>query len=192
MGVEYELKFKANPECQAAIRAAFPDGWQSITMETTYYDTPDGSLAALRYTLRRRFENGVSVCTVKTPGNGAGRGEWEVNCETIEEAIEKLCKLGAPITLLELTQKELLPVCGARFTRQARMLEIPGGTAELALDRGVLFAGEREAPICEVEVEMKSGSQQATDQFARFLAQKFQLRPEHKSKFKRAKALREE
>ena len=192
MGKEFELKFAATAEQLQRIAQTLPGEYHTIAMETTYYDTPDGSLAALRYPLRRRFENGVSVCTVKTPGNGAGRGEWEVNCETIEEAIEKLCKLGAPKTLLELTQKELLPVCGARFTRQARMLEIPGGTAELALDRGVLFAGEREAPICEVEVEMKSGSQQATDQFARFLAQKFQLRPEHKSKFKRAKALREE
>lgn len=192
MGIEYELKFKSTQECQQTIRAEIPGDWQSISMETTYYDTPDGSLAALQYTLRRRLENGVSVCTVKTPGNGAGRGEWEVNCETIEEAIEKLCKLGAPEALMDLTPKGLLPVCGARFTRQELTLEIPGGLAALALDQGVLFAGEREVPLCEVEVEMKSGSQQATDRFARFLAKKYRLRPENKSKFKRAKALREE
>ena len=78
MGIEYELKYKATEECQQAIRVEYPGQWQTISMETTYYDTPDEDLAPLRYTLRRRFENGVSVCTVKTPTAGAGRAEWEV------------------------------------------------------------------------------------------------------------------
>ena len=192
MGIEYELKFKATALKQQAIRADHPGAWQSIAMETTYYDTPDGSLTQLRYTLRRRFENGVSVCTVKTPGSGADRGEWEVICDAIEEAVEKLCKLGAPKALLTLTQTGLLPVCGARFNRQALTVEIPGGIAELALDQGIFFAGDREKPFCEVEVEWKSGPKDATTQFAQQLAQKHQLRTEKKSKFKRARALREE
>lgn len=191
MGIEFELKYSATPECQQAIQGEYLGAWQSISMETTYYDTPDNDLAALRYTLRRRFENGVSVCTVKTPAGDAGRGEWEVNCDTIEAAIEKLCKLGAPENLIALTQKGLKPVCGARFTRQALTVEIPGGAAELALDKGVLFAGDRELPICEVEVELKAGSAEAVTLFAGLLAQKYQLQPEKKSKFQRAKALGE-
>ena len=189
MGMEYELKYSATPECQQAIQAENKGDWQRISMETTYYDTPNDDLAALHYTLRRRFENGVSVCTVKTPAGDVGRGEWEVNCDTIEAAIEKLCKLGAPENLLTLTQKGLKPVCGARFTRQAKTVEIPGGAAELALDKGILFAGDRELPICEVEVELKEGSAEAVTLFAKLLAQKYQLQPEKKSKFQRAKAL---
>ena len=191
MGMEFELKYKATEEAQQALREAFPGDWQTIAMETTYYDTPGSDLSALHYTLRRRYENGVSVCTVKTPIAGAGRGEWEVRCPTIEEAIEKLCKLGAPENLMALTQKGVVPVCGARFTRQALAVEIPEGAVELALDKGILFAGDRELPICEIEVELKDGEPNAVVQFASLLAEKYALQPEQKSKFKRAKALGE-
>ena len=191
MGIEYELKYNATEKSQQAIRAEYKCQWETISMETTYYDTPAEDFAALRYTLRRRYENGVSVCTVKTPARGAGRGEWEVNCDTIEESIEKLCKLGAPENLLLLAKKGLQPVCGARFIRQALAVEIPGGIAELALDKGILFAGNRELPICEVEVELKEGSEKTAQRFAKQLAEKYGLQPEARSKFQRAKALRE-
>ena len=191
MGVEFELKYKATEESQQAIIAASTGNWQTISMETTYYDTPDNDLSGLHYTLRRRLENGVSVCTVKTPIAGAGRGEWEVNCDSIEVAIEKLCKLGAPENLMDLTQAGVIPVCGARFTRQAVTGEITGATVELALDKGILFAGDREMPICEVEVELKDGDPASAVQFAKWLAEEYALQPEPKSKFKRAMTLRE-
>ncbi len=190
MGIEYELKFKADRKSQQAIREAYPGAWQTISMETTYYDTPGNDLSALHYTLRRRYENGVSVCTVKTPAAGAGRCEWEVNCDTIEAAIEKLCKLGAPEKLMALTENGVLPVCGARFTRQALAAALPDGKVELALDEGILFAGDREIPLCEIEVERKEGSVEAAKRFAGLLAETYQLQQETKSKFQRAKALR--
>ena len=190
MGIEFELKYRATEKAQQAILEAFAGEWKEISMETTYYDTPQGDLSALRYTLRHRFENGVSVCTVKTPAEGAGRGEWEVNCHSIEAAIEKLCKLGGPEELMTLAQKGVIAVCGARFTRRALAVEIPGGVAELALDKGILFAEDREMPICEVEVELKEGPAAAVTQFAKALAEKYSLEPEARSKFQRAKSLR--
>lgn len=191
MGVEFELKYRTDRQTQRAIRAAFSGDWQTILMETTYYDTPQGDISRLHYTLRRRFENGVSVCTVKTPASGLGRGEWEVVCDSIETAIEKLCKLGAPENLLTLTQSGVTPVCGARFTRQALTVSLPDGAVELALDQGILFAGNREEPICEVEVELKTGEHTVAVQFATVLAEQYPLQRETNSKFKRAKALGE-
>ena len=82
------------------------------------------------------------------------------------------------------------PICGARFTRLAGIVELPHGTAELALDRGVLTGGGREVPLCEVEVEHKSGSEAQTVVFAREIAAEFGLEPENKSKFRRALELR--
>lgn len=93
MGVEYEWKFRAAPESLAIILADYAGDWQQIAMETTYYDTPNGDLARLHYTLRRRMENGKSVCTVKTPADRGGRGEWE----TEEVAIEILVHLVAAL-----------------------------------------------------------------------------------------------
>lgn len=190
MGLEFELKYAASPETQEAIFRAFPGAWQTIAMETTYYDTPAGDLAARRLTLRRRLENGVSVCTVKTPAGTGGRGEWEWESDSIEGAIPKLCKLGGPQELLALSQKGLLPICGVRFTRQALLVAMEnGGSVELALDRGVLLGGGREAPLCEVEAELKSGSREAAEAFAGALARRFGLAVQPDSKFRRALAL---
>ena len=191
MGREFELKYKATEEVHQAILGQFPGDWKTIEMETTYYDTPNADLTALHYTLRRRFENGVSVCTVKTPIAGAGRGEWEVVCDTIETAIEKLCKLGAPENLMTLTRNGVVPVCGARFTRQALALGNSQGEVELALDEGILFAGQREIPLCELEVELKRGTPGFAVGFAKQLAEIYDLQPETRSKFQRAKALGE-
>ena len=192
MGVEYELKFAANPAAQRAIFEAFPGPWQRISMETTYYDTPTGAMRQRHITLRRRLENGRSVCTVKTPKGGFGRGEWETESDSIEAAISELCKLGAPEELAALASEGLISVCGARFTRLAAMADALNGTVELALDEGILFAQNRQQPLCEVEVEMKTADEQATAHFAKILAEKYALTPEARSKFRRALDLAEE
>lgn len=188
MGREFELKFGAEEAQQEAIAAKFGE-FRAIAISAAYYDTPDGALSARHITLRRRLENGVSVCTVKTPGENGARGEWEVRQEDIWEAIPKLCKLGAPADLPQWTAGGLVSLCGARFTRRAKQITLAGCTLELALDRGVLTGGGREIPLCEVEVELKSGSEEAAVAFADSLAAEFGLKREEKSKFRRASEL---
>lgn len=189
MGLEYEWKFAAAPAQLDAIAAAYPGQWKQLRMETVYYDTPTGALSARRITLRRRMENGAAICTVKTDlGNGA-RGEWECPCGSIADAVPILCKLGAPAELESLAADGLVAVCGAQFTRRAKLLPVPGGTAELALDCGVLRGGTREAPLCEMELERKSGDFSATAALAQQLANRFSLAVLPESKFRRAFAL---
>jgi len=188
MGREFELKFRAEEAQQEAILAKF-GAFDTIAMETTYYDTPDRALSARHITLRRRMENGLSVCTVKTPGKDGSRGEWEYPCEEITQAIRALCKLGCPEELKTLTSVGVSPLCGARFTRRAKEVTMADCTVEIALDRGVLLGGGREIPLCEVEVELKSGEEAAALAFAEALAREFDLIPEEKSKFRRASDL---
>ena len=188
MGREFELKFRSDPDVLDVIRAEYGP-FASISMETVYYDTPQCLLRTLRWTLRRRYENGVSVCTVKTPAPGGGRGEWEIRSPDIREAIPQLVALGAPRSLLPLAQAPLAQVCAARFTRLAATLTLPGATAELALDRGVLLGGGHELPFAEVEVELKEGREEAVVAFAKDLALHFGLEAEPKSKQQRALAL---
>lgn len=190
MALEYELKYKATPAALDAMDAAVEGVSRTITMETTYYDTPTGQFSARKYTLRRRLENGVSVCTLKVPAGNA-RGEWETECDSIENAISKLMAMGCPAELSILAQEGLIPTCGARFTRIAKTVTLADGTVELALDRGFLTGGGREAPLCEAEVELKEGAAEACDRFARELAARFGLTPEEKSKYRRALALYE-
>lgn len=189
MGIEFELKYRATEELLDAIDQTFSGTEQRFAMETTYYDTPAGALSQRRYTLRRRMENDLSVCTLKAPVCGLGRGEWELPWDRIETAIPELCKLGAPADLLPLTAEGVIPVCGARFHRIAKTLVLPDATLELALDRGTLHGGGKTLPLCEVEVELKSGSPEACVAFARQLAAAFHLTPEQHSKFRRALAL---
>ena len=188
MGREFELKYGATAARQQSIAEHF-GSFETISMETTYYDTPDQLLAARKLTLRRRLENGVSVCTLKTPGDSHGRGEWETKCDRIEDALYELCKLSQWEELPGLLAQGVTPICGARFTRRAKTIELPDCTVELALDAGVLLGGGREMPLCEVEVELKSGSEEAAAAFGAALAGEFGLVPEKKSKFRRALAL---
>ena len=63
-----------------------------IRMQTTYYDTEDGLLEKNRWMLRLRTENERSVVTMKTPGEGHTRGEWEVESEYLDEALPALAR----------------------------------------------------------------------------------------------------
>lgn len=192
MGAEYELKYRADRACQQKIAERYSSKWAEISMETTYYDTPSGALSAKRYMLRKRLENGISVCTLKTSGKGNLRGEWETESDTIASAVPILCKLSCPSDLAELCEEGLIPICGARFTRRAKLLEFPDFTAELALDEGILFSGNQQIPLCEIEIELKTGNKDALDAFAAGCAAEFGLVPEEKSKFARALALYKE
>ena len=188
MGREFELKFRADGDAFEKIREKYQD-FTTISMETTYYDTFDLKLAFHHWTLRRRMENGVSVCTFKRPHADGGRGEWEVEADSIMEGVMKLCQAGADWELMRTTAGGLVETCGARFTRLAKQLEVPGGKVELALDQGVLMGKGRELPFREVEVELKEGRDEVAADFAKALAEEFGLVPEPKSKFVRAMAL---
>lgn len=185
MGMEFELKFTCPPEQQKGILEAYPGVWQQIQMQTTYYDTPDGAFAQKKMTLRRRMENGQSICTLKTPEENGVRGEWEVQAQSIEDALTELCKLsGVPQP-----KAEPVAVCGAEFTRRALQLPLDGCTVELALDTGILLGGGRQCALAEMEVELKDGDAGVAEAFARCLAAKFDLQEESLSKFRRALAL---
>ena len=188
MGREFELKYSCSAEDFEALKAAY-EGFTTIEMETTYYDTFDAKLNNRHWTLRRRYENGLSVCTLKTPDPTGGRSEWEVEAKGIITAIPMLCRMGAPMELMALTVSGLQEVCGAKFTRLALQLEVPGAKVELALDKGKLFGGGREKALQEVEVELKEGADNAAIALARLLEEQYHLTPEKRSKYNRALGL---
>ena len=185
MGRELELKYRADAAQFAAIREAFGP-FRDITMETTYYDTPDRRLAAKRVTLRRRYENGTAVYAMKTYLPDGSHGEWETEAAAFPEAMEKLRGLGAP-GIPDTCRLEA--ICGAAFTRSYALLEVEGGKVELALDLGVLTGSGKVIPLREVELELKEGPDEALLTFGPAFAARFGLTIEHLSKFARARAL---
>lgn len=185
MGRELELKFAATP---AILETICSDGenWTKISMATTYFDTVDGALAAKKCTLRQRMEDEISVCTMKTPADGFGRGEWSLEASWNEETTRALFAAAGED---EIPFEKLHPVCGAKFTRLAKTVEFSNYTVEIALDQGILSGGGREIPLCEMEVEYKSGDENAAMAWAQNLARQYGLRQERFSKFYRASRL---
>ena len=91
--------------------------------------------------------------------------------------------------ILNYVNQGVAPFCGAKFTRLAKTIALPGGSVELALDEGVLLGGGQELPFAEVEVELKSGEDSVARAFAGKLAAEFDLIEQPKSKLARAMAL---
>ena len=119
MGREFEIKYAATEEDLAFLKGQFP-GLAPIQMQTVYYDTPGRELSRLRWTFRRRMENGTSVCTLKTPAEGFGRNEWETECDDLLAAVDLLIQKGAPKQLLFFAENGgFIESCGAKFTRLA-------------------------------------------------------------------------
>ena len=195
--MEREYKWKANAALQRAVAewaAARGAAETRYEMDARYYDTQTGLLASQRAGLRLRLENGHGVCCLKCGGGVSGaahlREEYECPADSIETGVAALPGAGAPETLCRaLLESGVVEICRVRFTRRAFLLHEPKMTAELALDCGTLSRGEQTAPLCEIELELKSGDE--TDFLAQgdALADMFSLLPEPKTKLARAAAL---
>lgn len=186
MGFEFELKFRCDGKTQEKLRQAVDGQEQVYRMETTYYDTANGDLSARRWTLRRRQENDKSICTLKFPVKGDSRGEFELECGTIEDAVPALCKLSGLEELTALCKEGVVAVCGAKFTRIAKTFRFADTWIEMALDQGVLTGGGKEIPLYEMELELKEGDPMQVRQYAAILMATYGLETEPKSKFRRA------
>ncbi|MDR0325325.1 MAG: CYTH domain-containing protein [Oscillospiraceae bacterium] len=159
-------------------------------MDAVYYDTEGGELDKRQWSLRLRREGDVSVASCKTAGTRDGsmltRGEWQVRAEDWETALPLLVEEGAPSSLLSLPGP-FVPRCMIRFTRTAAPLRLPdGSTAELALDRGTLSAGEKQETFLELELELLTGDPGGMAALAAYLESKYALSKEYNSKYARA------
>ena len=90
MGREFELKFAATQSDHELLRRRF-DNLSPITMETTYYDTPERAMGARRETLRRRYENGTAVYALKTylPDGSQETLRWQVSGSNLLITVER-------------------------------------------------------------------------------------------------------
>ncbi|HEY8004716.1 MAG TPA: CHAD domain-containing protein [Phenylobacterium sp.] len=181
---EIELKFACGPEDLAAVLAAAPPGDEEThELISVYFDTPDLALKKAGASLRVREQQGRRVQTLKR-GDGVEREEYEA-------PIEGLAPDPALGPLPSLTPKgaELRPVFNVRVSRRQRTLRYQDAEIELALDQGELSGGDQTRPICEVELELKSGPSTALFALARELSAAADLHLSFDSKAARGQAL---
>jgi inorganic triphosphatase YgiF len=181
---EIELKFACGPDDLAAVLAAAPPGDDDhAELISVYFDTPDLDLKRAGASLRVREAKGQRVQTLKR-GEGVAREEHEAPIEGLAPDP----KLG-PLPNLVPEGATLAPAFNVRVMRRQRRLSYEGAEIELALDQGEVVGGRGRAPICEVELELKSGEPAALFALARQLSQAAPLYLSFDSKAARGQAL---
>ncbi len=164
-------------------------------LHNIYFDTPDQQLRQQRAVLRlRRVGEAARPQWLQTFKTGAAnssalsrRGEWESPVAT--PALSRLALNASPWAELDPDDRlfaALVPCFVTVFERCTWLVHWRDGSlVEVALDRGHIEASGRRAPICELELELKSGQPDALFALAHELARGVAVMPATMSKAQR-------
>ena len=163
--METELKFLVSPEARATIeRRAWPPAADGEVLTdrqcTRYFDTSDRRLWKAGFTLRVRQGARGLLQTVKSAGTGTfHRQEWEWPVSSPEPDRGLLAEVAG---LPDLGDAVLEAVFRTEVKRTRRMVRPASGTGiELAFDEGAVLANDGREPLSELELELKSGDEEA-------------------------------
>jgi triphosphatase len=164
---EIELKLQVPATRRAAVDAALRGRQTSprVRLQATYFDTADGALARAGLALRIRREGRRSVQTLKGAGSdGLTRSEHNVPLPAGATTADPALHAGTPAgdqlraVLDESPVPALIGMFRTDILRRTRQLRTREGVVELALDEGTIIAGDQRMPVCELEIELVSGS----------------------------------
>lgn len=168
---EVELKLELAHEAVDSFlqSAILPAESEQADLRSIYFDTPDRQLHAEGLSLRIRQSGTERVQTVKADeGDGGGglfaRAEWEMKVSDDVPVIDTRTPVAA---LLGEEMHTIEPAFAVEVGRRSWLLSEGSDRIEMALDQGMVRAGERQAPICEIELERKAGEAAALFRIAR-------------------------
>ena len=177
---EFELKLEIPDERREGVVAAFGKA-RSQRLRARYFDTADGRLARAGMVVRVRKEGSSWVQTGKASGDSALRRlEHNVplppmpagEAPAVDLSRHAATPLGARIRkALGLRNADDFPALMAVFEtnvlRRMRIAKSGDSVIEIALDQGVVLAGERHLPLYELEFELKDGRPEDAVRLAR-------------------------
>jgi triphosphatase len=162
-------------------------------LHSVYFDSKAGDLSRQSCILRVRTVNGRHLQTFKYSGTFAGglfeRGEVEV---ALASQLPDPALFGDELGnwIATLTQGEaLVPAYETHIKRTAYPIQRGASTIELAFDSGTIQANGAQEPVCEVELELKSGDPAALFQLGLEFAAAFPTHIGVSSKAERAQRL---
>ncbi len=167
MAVETELKLHIAPEQLARLKRHPLLRAHQLARPITsrlyniYFDTPKLELHRSEMALRLRRAGRQWLQTLKGGGSvKAGlhqRNEWEipVSRAALDFSSTQAAEFEQHLPLA--LRKKLQPVFVTDFSRTSRMLNWQGAQIELCMDHGEVRTEQRSTPICELELELKSG-----------------------------------
>ncbi|MBS0444811.1 MAG: CYTH and CHAD domain-containing protein [Proteobacteria bacterium] len=179
---EIELKFQIPAAQRRRVEAAVAGRQRAhrLHLQACYVDTPARLLARHGMALRLRREGRQWVQTLKGPAaDGMTRVEHNVargagsTTPPVDPVLHAGVPLGARLIELLAAQAEapLTVLYRTDIRRRTRLVRTRGGSVELAYDVGHILAGDDKLPVCELEIELKSGHAQVVlDTAARWVA----------------------
>lgn len=178
------------------------DTREDILMKAAYFDTEDRILSANDIAFRVRMEGKKIVASLKwsdkTPSFSGLHIREEINVPVDDDAcfispkpdIFKESKEGRD--LLEVVgDSPLVNILEMTFIRKKVRLDNEECICELSLDNGKIVTDKNEEVISELEIELFSGEQDELLKIGQTIAEKYNLKPEKRSKYSRGLTLME-
>lgn len=171
---------------------------ERIPMHAVYYDTEDFDLRKANVALRIRREGEIHICTVKWDGSSEGglHRRGEINVPITDRALieEPSLDLFEESEIWDRLQeiagkKKLVPLLDMRFERREIRLDTGRSISVFSVDEGAILGKGKELPILELEIELFSGDESDILEIGEYISQKYDLKPENRSKFARGLAL---
>jgi inorganic triphosphatase YgiF len=192
--LETELKFEIDPATADQLFETLDLGakGEELILKSVYYDTAEADLRRQGIALRVRDDGLRRIQTVKQASQGSiSRGEWERQIEGPRPDIAATRDSPLARALGGKDVDALQPAFEVTVERARRDVTMSAGVVEVALDRGAVSADGYGAPICELELELKSGEVSALFDLARSLSEQAAMELSFISKAERGYALME-
>ena len=161
-GHEIELKLAASAAMLTHLRSMgmLQGEGRARQFSTIYYDTQDQRLAAAHLALRVRNDGKSCEITVKrgATGKAISRPEWNAPLDGPQLDLGALPSHAARLVIKAAKGADLGPVFSLAVDRDVRTVAFGPSKIELAFDEGQVTAGDRTAPVSELELELLKGS----------------------------------
>lgn len=142
-----------------------------------YFDTAGQALRKAGFSLRIRKSNDKLVQTIKATQFGSSdiyaRGEWEMDVPEKRPVLDHSTPIQHALNDGEIVLDEQFSI---HAERRAWIIEHEGSRIEASFDSGVVVAGDRQRPICELELELKDGKADALFALTTALSESMPLR----------------
>lgn len=170
---EFELKFRVPSDSLAAVQQALGlAGVRSQRLQAAYFDTAERLLSRHHLSLRLRKEGPAWVQTLKAPGDSAVHrlehnvkrpGRFGPDGPPLDPGLHAGSPAGDVLAALLSAAPGVVPpalqvVYRADIRRQVALRTEGRTRVEVALDQGLLQAGERRAEVTELEFELIEGA----------------------------------
>lgn len=183
MPTETELKLSLAPEHVTTFlqHPLLQHSFIIKQLRNIYFDTVELELLQRKIGLRIRYLEQRRLQTVKTSGQSVGglhqRQEWEIEVDSDTPDLGKI-----PASLSLSLQNPLLPIFTTHFERTQWDIQYGNSLIELVLDQGTVATPEANLPLCEIELELKTGTPAALYELALNLLEYVPLQLENRSK----------